>query len=352
MQSIETVDVNFKIHTSIEKSDICFYPVLREPFSLHGLIYQNGQFRRMPEAVAKTVSSGVHYLHSNTSGGRVRFQTDSAYIAISAKMNNIGKMSHFALTGSAGFDLYVGSAFVTTFCPPFDITEGYESVFEFKDREMREITIHFPLYSDVCELHIGLQKDAALEAATPYKTQKPVIFYGSSITQGGCASHPGNAYPAILSRRYGFDFVNMGFSGNAKGEQEMAHYLAGLDMSMFVLDYDHNAPTLEHLEKTHFNLYKTVRATHPDIPIFIMSAVSKEWYRDHASQRWDVIFKTYQDAKNNGAICSFKVPHPFGKPILVPPTSATQAACVTDGLLFLLLSIRSCSKTVVYNLFV
>ena len=92
MQPLETIDVNFKVETNIVKDDICFYSVLQEPFSIHGLHYENGQFRRMPESVAESVSPGVHYLHSNTAGGRVRFKTNSQYIAISTKMKNIGKM--------------------------------------------------------------------------------------------------------------------------------------------------------------------------------------------------------------------------------------------------------------------
>ena len=60
MQPLESIDIRFKVNTSIDKEDICFYSVLQKPFSVHGLIYENGQFRRMPEAVAKSVSPGVH----------------------------------------------------------------------------------------------------------------------------------------------------------------------------------------------------------------------------------------------------------------------------------------------------
>lgn len=304
MQPLDSIDVNFKIKTNIQKHDICFYSVLQEPFSLHGLILENGQFRRMPEEIAKNINPGVYFLHSNTSGGRVRFQTNSQYIAIYAKMRNVGKMPHFPLTGSAGFDMYVGkgksSEFISTFCPPIEITDGYESLFEFSNSETREITINFPLYSDVCELYIGLQQDASVASATSYAIQKPVVFYGSSITQGGCASRPGNAYPAILSRWFDFDFINLGFSGNAKGEQAMAEYIAGLDLSMFVLDYDHNAPTAEHLKNTHFNMYHIVRKAHPNIPIIMMSKVSMDRCLDNPNQRRETIIKTYRNAIDSG----------------------------------------------------
>lgn len=300
MQPLESMDVNFKIDTSINKKDILFYSVLQEPFCVHGLIYENGKFRRMPEKIAKSVSPGVEFFYCKTSGGRVRFKTNSPYIAISAKMENIIKTSHFAMTGAAAFDLYVNNKFINDFRPPFEMTDGYQSLFEFSDCDMREITLNFPLYSDVCELYIGLQKDAIIEKPIPYHIEKPVVFYGSSVTQGCCATRPGNPYPAILSRWYDFDFINLGFSGNAKGEQAMADYIAGLDISIFVMDYDHNAPDIEHLRNTHHKMYQTIRASHPDIPIIMMTAMSLPHILEHHCDRRDIIHQSYQDAINSG----------------------------------------------------
>ena len=304
MQDIEKIDKNFKLDTEIKKDDIVFYSVLDLPFRVYGLIYENNKFRRMPEDIAKTVSYGVHCLHSNTSGGRVRFKTDSKYVAISAKMCGIAKMDHFALTGSAGFDIYVNTdgvdKFNGAFRPPFNIVDGYESVFDFDCKKMREITINFPLYSDVCELYIGLQNDAVIEEAKPYSCSKPIVYYGSSITQGGCASRPGNAYPAIVSRRFDTDFINLGFSGCGCGEQQIADYIASLDMKMFVFDYDHNAPNAEHLQKTHEKFFKTVRAANPDLPIIMMSAVTLPRFSDNRAKRREIIYNTYKNAKDSG----------------------------------------------------
>ena len=86
MPNIYDIDKNFKIETSIGKDDIRFYDPLTSPFEINGVYYDDGKYRRMPEEVAKTVSVGVHHLHSNTAGGRVRFKTDSPYVAISAKL--------------------------------------------------------------------------------------------------------------------------------------------------------------------------------------------------------------------------------------------------------------------------
>lgn len=105
MYNISDVDRNFVISTGMKRDDIRFFDARNDPFRLYGLMFENGRFCRMTNSAAKNVSDAVFRLNRNTAGGRVRFVTDSEYVAISAKMDNIGRMSHFSLTGSAGFDL-------------------------------------------------------------------------------------------------------------------------------------------------------------------------------------------------------------------------------------------------------
>ena len=296
---ISKIDKNFKVETKLNKRDIAFYDVKNEPFSVYGVFYENGKFRRMKEDVAKSVSDGVYWLHSNTAGGRVKFKTDSRYVAIHTKMSHIGKMPHFALTGSSGFDLYVSEKYYASFVPPFEINDGYEGVIEFGSKKMREITINFPLYSDVNELYIGVEKNAKIEKADCYKIDKPIVYYGSSITQGGCASRPGNAYEAIVSQKLSVDHINLGFSGNAKAEKEISDYICSLDMSAFVYDYDHNAPTAQHLESTHERMFKEIREAKPNLPIIMMSRPKYNLTKDEKI-RLEIIKRTYENAKNNG----------------------------------------------------
>lgn len=302
MSNISLIDSNFNVETQIKEPDIRFYNVLQVPFRVYGVFYESGKFRRIPEHIAKTVSDGVYRIHASTAGGRVRFKTNSSYIAIHAKMPGIGKMPHFALTGSAGFDLYIHDdavRYVQTFVPPFAIQDGYESVIHFGSSQMRELTINFPLYSEVSELYIGLCDSAAVYEPTPYKTETPIVYYGSSITQGGCASRPGNSYESIISRRLDCDYINLGFSGNARAEDEIAEYIRDLNMSVFVFDYDHNAPTVEHLERTHQKMFREIRAKNPALPIVLMSR-PKYCLTDEEKQRLAIIKKTYDDAKSAG----------------------------------------------------
>ena len=144
---------------------------------------------------------------------------------------------------------------------------------------------------DLC-LELGLDTGAAIRPAPSYPNKK-VVFYGSSITQGACASRPGNSYEAMVARRFGFDYVNLGFSGNAKGEDTMAAYIAGLDMDVFVYDYDHNAPTLEHLAKTHEPFFNIIREKRPDLPVVMISRPSSGWLSVETDEmRRDVVLQT------------------------------------------------------------
>jgi hypothetical protein len=210
------------------------------------------------------------------------------------------------LTGSVGFDVFVDSEscresrFVGAVRPTFQDVGGYEGIVRFKTREKRYITINFPSYNQVSELYLGLQNDATLAHGLKYRNDKPIVFYGSSITQGGCASRPGNNFINIISRRLNVDVVNLGFSGSAKAEPEMIEYLADLDMSIFVCDYDNNAPSAEHLENTHFKLYERFREKNPNTPIIMATRPNYDWTTDASDDRNAVIYTSFRRAVELG----------------------------------------------------
>ena len=299
MNRISEIDRNFEIGSTLSHEGIKFYNCLDKPFCVYGVKKYDDRFRRMPKEVAKRVSEGVFALHDMTAGGRVRFKTDSKCVAISAKMENISKMSHFAFSGSAGFDLYADDIYIKSYIPPINLTDGYEGMHIFEDVKMRDITINFPLYSGVVDLHIGLDEDAQILEASAYVNDKPVVYYGSSITQGGCASRPGTSYQSIISRRFNCDYLNLGFAGNAKAEDEIIEYIKGLDMSLFVYDYDHNAPDTEHLQRTHEKMFKAIREEHKDIPIIMMSRPKNILDKSEIVRR-EIIEKTYNNALSTG----------------------------------------------------
>lgn len=295
MLDITKIDHNFKSENMPALSDACFYNVKENPWCLFGLI-DEGCFRRMPQDIASKVNEGVSALHTNTSGGRVRFSTDSPYVAICAVMPANVPTSHMPNTSRSGFDMYVDEDFVKMFIPPVDLSEGYGGVYHFADSRDRDIMIHFPLYNNVKELYIGLKKGSSFKEHTPYRESRRIIYYGSSITQGGCVSRPGLAYPTQVSLRLGCDFVNLGFSGSAKGELVMAEYIAGLKPDIFVMDYDHNAPNLEFLEKTHEKFFKTFRKLQKNVPVVFMSAPDVRFHDENWVKRRDAVYRTYENA--------------------------------------------------------
>ena len=279
-----------------------------EPFSIYGLLTNEGdRFRRIPTELAEQVNPGVLRLHGNTAGGRVRFRSNSSFVAVRAVMPGRCLMSHMPFVGSSGFDLYEDEGTVShyrgSFLPPLERKDSYESILQLGAKESRAFTIHFPLYDDVSELYVGLEPGATLEAGEPYRDLAPILFYGSSITQGGCASRPGNAYSNIISLNLHIDHRNLGFAGNCKGEQAMAEYIAAQRMSLFFMDYDHNAPTVEHLQKTHEKFFLSIRERQPDLPIIMASRTDPPRTKsgwENTLLRRDVVLQTYEHALERG----------------------------------------------------
>ncbi len=308
---ISKIDSNFIVKNELDRTDIEWYDIRKAPFKIYGPYNPTNEvpFVRLPNSVAKTVNVGVERLAYYTAGGRVRFKTDSPYIAINSEMVLTDKLPHMTLCGKAGFDAYIEkdgkSQYAFTFMPPFTMTDGYSSL-KVIDKEIfgeghYTVTINFPLYNGVTNLYVGVKEGSFIEKAKPYVNEKPVVFYGSSITQGGCASRPGTCYQAMISKELDIDYINLGFSGSAKGEKEIADYMADLPMSCFVSDYDHNAPSVEHLEKTHYALYLTIREKNPDIPYIMISRPDFcLGERSGVIKRLEVVKNSYEKAIENG----------------------------------------------------
>lgn len=296
---IGKIDERLNVASRIDDTGIVWRSAEEAPFRTYGVFRAEDGYRRVPSDVAEATSEKVAELAKNTSGGRIRFVTNSSRIAIRAYIQSICIMPHMAHAGIHGFDLYADGVFANTFMPPVDIKDGYESLYKFPSEGERLITINMPLYNGVYKLYIGLEEGATLKAAPNYKYECPVVFYGSSITQGGCASRPGTCYEAFLSRALDCNFVNLGFSGAGRAEEAIAEYMAGLDMSVFVMDYDYNAPNEEYLEATHGRLFKAIRSAQPKLPIIIISR-PRYYLNEVEKRRREIIRRTYLSAKESG----------------------------------------------------
>ncbi|MCQ2426976.1 MAG: SGNH/GDSL hydrolase family protein, partial [Clostridia bacterium] len=245
-------DKNLIVETVFpDAEDAVLHSVREAPFELYNLYKptEGPIFRRLPADVAEATSPQVAKLCREPAGGRIRFSTDSKYILLKAVEPIVGRNSHMTLAMSAGFDLYedtdADSRYVKMFMPPYKMDGGYEQIIRFSSKKLRYFTINMPIHSVVSDVYVGLEPDAVLGEGKKYLPGAPIVVYGSSIVHGTAATRPGLTYPNILSRYLGRNVINLGFSGACKAELPIMNYLASLDMSVFVYDYDHNAPNPE-----------------------------------------------------------------------------------------------------------
>lgn len=308
---ITQIDKNFS-PTSTMPENVKLYNVMDAPFELEGLYKpkETGKYIRLPEEFLPECNPGVQALAWQTSGGRVRFATDSPYVMIAVELRGVSHMMHMPRTGNSGVDIYIGARgcaegdkrFCYTTRPSDPLEKGvqYADVKNWGVKEQREITLHLPLYNGVKTVQVGIEEGSGVWAPAPYGQPKPVLFYGSSITQGGCASRPGNNYPAHLSRWLNCNFYCLGFSGSARGEESMARHIAAMELSAFVMDYDHNAPDVEHLQKTHEPFYQIIRKAQPKLPIIMVSKPDFDGNVENSRQRRDTVMRTYLNAIEAG----------------------------------------------------
>lgn len=237
--------------------------------------------RRLPARLKETFRPPVWSLAQQPSGGRIRFSTDSTTVRLMAKNPDTSSMHHMTVIGQSGFDIYVNGRYLNSAWPDASgrIVKSWKVGGE---REMREITLYLPLYKEVTVEEVALDKDAKVGRAVPFRVSAPVVYYGSSITQGGCAENPGLSYQAIVSRWLNLDFVNLGFSGNGLGEPAVAEALSEIQASCFVLDHWAN-PSVEVYRAAMPRFVEILRLKHARTPILVVGpyffpaeSVSKE----------------------------------------------------------------------------
>ena len=238
------------------------------------------RYQRLPDSIQSQLPREfLWFLGRNTSGLALRFASDSPYI--NAKWTNSDKidMNHMPATGIRGIDLYTLDdngrwQFVNTGRPSLESATTELTVnANMKPGVMREYIMFLPLYDGISDIAIGYDDDYTL--TTPQRpelpaTGNPIVVYGTSITQGGCASRPGMSYTNILTRKLNREFVNFGFSGNGQLDLEIAPVVAGVENpSLFIMDYCANV-TKEIIEDKMLDFIKIIREKHPDVPILFV----------------------------------------------------------------------------------
>jgi hypothetical protein len=231
------------------------------------------RYERLPDSLKNISRPPVWYLGKNTAGLAIRFCSNSTSIAAKWETLNDVAMNHMTPTGIKGLDLYCLDenkwVFVNSGRPSGKVNDAV--IIANMQPKNREYMLYLPLYDGIISLQIGIDSLAFIDQPQidlPLR-EKPVVCYGSSILQGGCATRPGMAHTNILSRWLNREFINLGFSGNARLDYEIADLMASVDASLYILDFVPNASVEEMNEKAVL-FYSILRNRHSYTPILFV----------------------------------------------------------------------------------
>ena len=229
---------------------------------------KENRYDRLPISYKEIVREPVWNLSKSSAGMSIRFLSNSSSISVKWIVLNNLKMSHMAETGIKGVDLYFKNndnwQYLNTGRP--DGIKNESTLINNMSEEMREFKIFLPLYDGVINIEVGIDSNSVIEK--PLKNRnKSIIFYGTSITQGGCASRPGMAHTNIISRKLDLDCINFGFSGNGRMEQSIAKLISESKPLFYVIECMPNMINKGNVTNKTIPLVNTIRENNPEAPI-------------------------------------------------------------------------------------
>ncbi len=269
----------------------------RDYFLLEGTTFpdsvKESPYDRLPMSLKTRVRTPVWNLSKASAGLSVRFRANTSAIMVKWELLNNNSMSHMAETGIKGIDLYSKVGFrwqyVNTARPSGKENEAL--LVENMLSKVREFIMFLPLYDGITSLEIGIDSFSVMEKPKR-NNSNPIVFYGTSITQGGCASRPGMAYTNIISRKLNVECLNFGFSGNGKMEVPIAELISGIDALFYVIDCVPNMNPKE-IQTNTIPLVEIIRSKNPLTPIIFLESILYE------DSFFDDSLKIKLDEKNN-----------------------------------------------------
>jgi lysophospholipase L1-like esterase len=254
------------------------FPVIEGPASNE----LKNPYDRLPAKAEKSVREDVWNLSHNAAGLMLRFKSNSDQVIVRYKVSGEKAMPHMPATGVSGVDLYAVSTDGRWLWCSGKYTFGDTIEYRFTGltpndsyhQKGREYRLYFPLYNSVQWMEIGIP-EGVLFNPLPTRKEKPIVVYGTSIAQGGCASRPGMAWPAILGRKLDRPIINLGFSGNGRLEKEVIGLMGEIDAKMYVLDCLPNldasdASKYEQVKNLVIQSVKQLRQQGSTIPILLV----------------------------------------------------------------------------------
>ena len=234
-------------------------------------------YTRLPWSNREEYRSELWYLGLNSAGIALRFQSDSKAVSVRWTVRNNFAMNHMAATGVRGVDLYVLEGdqwrFAGTGMPGLG-KENEKVIISGMNGQTKEFLLNLPLYDGVVKLEIGIDSTACIDAPlSPLPlSEKPIVCYGTSITQGGCASRPGMAYPAIMERHLQREVINLGFSGNGRMDGVIGQLMAQIDAGVYIVDCLGNC-TLEMVEELGYDFVHHLLLARPTVPLYMVDFI-------------------------------------------------------------------------------
>lgn len=252
-----------------------WYDIQLLPIEGQGWIDTVADYDRLPAKAEGKVRSAVWNLSRHSAGIAVRFVTDAMTIRARWTLTSARlAMPHMAATGVSGLDLYVrdgGGKWRWLSCARPTKQSNSVTMTAGIPAGKRTFMLYLPLYNGVSKVEIGIPKGSMLAAAAarPKSHAKPIVFYGTSITHGACASRPGMVHTAILGRRFDRPVINLGFSGNGRMEPEVVKLIAEIDAAVYVFDCLPNIQAADVLARTK-PCVEIIRKAHPTTPILLV----------------------------------------------------------------------------------
>jgi len=285
ISSFSVLSCSQQIETIKTDSAVIYFG--REHFLIEGTAISDSlkesPYDRLPISYKEKVREPVWELSKASAGITVRFHSNSTSINLKWTVLNDLDMPHMASTGIKGIDLYtkynnkwryvttagalVGLKTYQNKSIPADSINEYELIKNMSP-DFREYKLFLPLYDGVTKLEVGIDSTASIEKASP-SAVKPIIFYGTSITQGGCASRPGMAHTNIISRKLDMDCINYGFSGNGRMETPIVELISEIDAHFYVIECMQNMDSEQVSERVR-PLVDMIRTKHPHTPIVLV----------------------------------------------------------------------------------
>ncbi len=229
-------------------------------------------FQRLPDSAEGQVTPAVWSLSQDSPGMMVRFKTDATAVwAHFVLRNERLAMPHMPATGASGVDLYARDdqgKWRWVNVTKTDKKEMKVAILSDLAPGMREYAAYLPLFNGPDSLAIGVPEGAKFERLAP-RTEKPIVFYGTSITHGASASRPGMVHTAIIGRHLDYPVINLGFSGNGRMDAAVGEFLVKIDAAIYVIDCLPNMNAAEVRAKCP-PLVKQLRAVRPKTPIVLV----------------------------------------------------------------------------------